>query len=42
MNGSKITTEAVESAKIGRRALYDRYEVYRKEHWRVVQVIMPE
>ena len=42
MNGSKFDTEAVESARIGRRALKDKYEPYRKERWRVLQAIMPE
>ncbi len=42
MNGSKFDTEAVESARIGRRALKNRHEPYRKERWRVLQVIMPE
>ena len=42
MNGSKFDTEAVESVRIGRRALKNRYEAYRKERWRVLQVIMPE
>ena len=42
MNGSKMNTEAVESNKIGRRALYERYKPYRKERWWLVQVIMPE
>ena len=42
MNGSKPDTEAVKSAMIGRRALKNRYEAYRKERWRVLQVIMPE
>ena len=42
MNGSKHDTEAVESAMIGRRALKIRYEPYRKERWRGLQVLMPE
>ena len=42
MNGSKFDTEAVESERIGRRALKNRHEAYRKERWRVLQVIMPE
>ena len=42
MNGSKPDTEAVESARIGRRALKNRHEPYRKERWWGVQVIMPE
>jgi hypothetical protein len=42
MNGSKTDTEAVKSARIGRRALKNRHEAYREERWRVLQVIMPE
>ena len=42
MNGSKINTEAVESAMIGRRALKNRHEPYPEERWRVLQVLMPE
>ena len=42
MNGSKPDTEAVESVRIGRRALKIRYEPYRKERCRDLQVLMPE
>ena len=42
MNGSKANTEAVKSARIGRRALKNRHEPYQKERWGVLQVLMPE
>ena len=45
MIGSKYYTEAVGCTLIrcsGRRALYVRYEPYRKERCWGVQVIMPE